>query len=103
MSGFGGVLAWSRRMMVEQRRWLTAEQFNEVYALCAFLPGRNIVNFSVIFGSRFGGPRGALVALAGLMGPPLVLIIIIGALYAHFGDLPVLRRALTALRRRRPD
>ena len=37
--GFGGVLAWSRRMMVEERRWLTPEQFNEAYALCSSCPG----------------------------------------------------------------
>src|SRR5580693_3730135 len=61
LSGFGGVLAWSRRMMVEERKWLTPEQFNETYALCAFLPGGNILNFSVVFGARFGGVRGALV------------------------------------------
>src|SRR6202166_3353285 len=92
--GFGGVLAWSRRMMVEERRWLPPEQFNEAYALCSFLPGPNIVNFSVIFGSRVRGPLGGLVALVGLLGPPMLLIIIIGALYAHYGDLPALRRAL---------
>jgi chromate transporter len=94
LSGFGGVLAWSRRMMVEERRWLTSEQFNETYALCAFLPGPNIVNFSVVFGSRFRGPLGGLIALGGLMGPPVVLVVIIGALYAHYGDLPALRRML---------
>ena len=92
--GFGGVLAWSRRMMVEERRWLTPEQFNEAYALCSFLPGPNIVNFSVIFGSRVRGPLGGLVALVGLLGPPMALIIVIGTLYAHYGDLPALRRAL---------
>ena len=92
--GFGGVLAWSRRMMVEERRWLTPEQFNEAYALCSFLPGPNIVNFSVIFGSRVRGPLGGVTALVGLLGPPMVLIIVIGALYAHYGDLPALRRAL---------
>jgi chromate transporter len=92
--GFGGVLAWSRRMMVEERRWLTPEQFNEAYALCSFLPGPNIVNFSVIFGSRVRGPLGGLVALVGLLGPPMALIIVIGALSAHYGDLPALRRAL---------
>jgi chromate transporter len=92
--GFGGVLAWSRRMMVEERRWLTPEQFNEAYALCSFLPGPNIVNFSVIFGSRVRVPLGGLVALVGLLGPPMALIIVIGALYAHYGDLPALRRAL---------
>src|ERR1700732_2169860 len=92
--GFGGVLAWSRRMMVEERRWLTPEQFNEAYVLCSFLPRPNMVNFSVIFGSRVRGPLGGLVALVGLLGPPMMLIVIIGALYAHYGDLPALRRAL---------
>jgi chromate transporter len=95
--GFGGVLAWSRRMMVEERRWLTPEQFNEAYALCSFLPGPNIVNFSVIFGSRVRGPLGGLTALVGLLGPPMLLIVVIGALYAHYGDLPALRRALVGV------
>jgi chromate transporter len=97
LSGFGGVLAWARRIMVERRRWFTAEQFNEAFALCAFLPGGNMVNFAVIFGARMRGPLGALAALAGLLGPPMVLIIAVGALYAQFGDLPVLRRMLTGV------
>src|SRR6516164_3991988 len=82
LSGFGGVLAWARRIMVERRRWFTAEQFNEAFALCAFLPGGNMVNFAAIFGR---GPFDALAAVAGLLGPPVVLIIAVGALYAHYG------------------
>jgi chromate transporter len=97
LCGFGGVLAWSRRMMVEERRWLTPEQFNELYALCSILPGGNILNFSVIFGSRFRGVPGALVAIAGLLGPPMVLIMIIGAIYTHYGEAPALRRMLTGI------
>lgn len=97
LAGFGGVLAWSRRMMVEQRQWLSAEQFNEAYALCAFLPGPNIINFSVVFGSRVRGALGGLTALAGLMLPPLILVLGIGALYSYYGDLPVLRRMLTGV------
>jgi chromate transporter len=97
LSGFGGVLAWSRRMMVEERRWLTPEQFNETYALCAFLPGGNILNFSVILGARFRGAWGAIAAATGLMGPPLLLVICIGAIYAHYGDLPALRHMLTGV------
>jgi chromate transporter len=97
LAGFGGVLAWSRRMMVEERRWLTPEQFNETYALCAFLPGGNILNFSVILGARFRGAWGAVAAAAGLMGPPLLLVLCIGAIYAHYGDVPALRHALTGV------
>ena len=63
--------------MVEQRRWLTADQFNETFALCAFLPGGNIVNFCVIFGTRTRGPLGAVAALGGLLGPPMILVMIV--------------------------
>jgi chromate transporter len=97
LAGFGGVLAWSRRMMVEERRWLTAEQFNEAYALCAFLPGGNILNFAVIFGARARGALGAVASLAGLLAPPMVLIVMVGALYAYYGNLPALSRALTGV------
>ena len=55
------------------------------------------LNFSVIFGSRFRGPLGGVTALVGLLGPPFVLVMIIGALYAHYGDLPTLRRMLIAV------
>ena len=97
LSGFGGVLAWARRAMVEERGWLTPEQFNEVYAVCTMLPGANIVNFSVVFGSRVRGPLGALAALAGLILPPVVLVIVFAMLYARFGDVPALRHMLTAV------
>ncbi len=97
ISGFGGALPWARRMIVEQRRWMTAEEFNEAFALSQFLPGPNVVNFSVVFGSRFGGVAGAAVALAGLMGPPLVIVTVLAFLYARFGDLEILSRILAGI------
>src|SRR4030081_3166731 len=74
LAGFGGVLYWARRGIVEQHRWMTAEEFNETYALCHFLPGPNIVNLSVVFGSRFRGVAGGIAAFAGLLGPPIVIV-----------------------------
>jgi chromate transporter len=97
LSGFGGVLYWSRRMMVEERRWMTEEEFNEAYALCNFLPGPNIVNFSVVFGRQFRGTAGALVALLGLLGPPFVLVTMFGLLYARYGEIDALQRMFTGV------
>jgi chromate transporter len=94
ISGFGGALPWARRMIVEQCKWMTAEEFNETFSLSQFLPGPNLINFSVVFGSRFGGAAGAAVALTGLLGPPLVIVTILAALYARFGDLAALTRVL---------
>jgi chromate transporter len=97
LAGFGGVLYWSRRMMVDERKWMTAEEFNEAYALCNFLPGPNIVNFSMVFGRQVGGIVGALAALVGLLGPPFVLVTLFGLLYAAYGDIAVLQRILAGV------
>src|ERR1700724_2017102 len=97
LAGFGGVLVWARRGIVDQHRWMTAEEFNETFALCHFLPGPNIVNLSVVFGSRFRGIPGAIAAFAGLLGPPMVVVTILGMLYAHFGEIDALRRTLAGV------
>src|SRR5260221_6955577 len=97
LAGFGGVLVWARRAVVDQHRWMTADEFNETYALCHFLPGPNVVNLSVVFGSRFRGVPGAIAAFAGLIGPPMVIVTILAALYAHFGEIDALRRILAGV------
>jgi chromate transporter len=97
LSGFGGVLAWTYRALVEDKRWLEAREFNELLALSQFLPGPNIINFSVVFGSRLRGIPGALAALFGLLGPPLVLVILMAMLYAIYGDIPQVRAALAGV------
>jgi chromate transporter len=97
LAGFGGVLAFARRGIVDEHRWMTADEFNETFALCHFLPGPNIVNLSVVFGSRFGGIAGGIAAFAGLVGPPMVLVMILAVLYAHFGQLEVLRHILAGI------
>src|ERR1044072_3062839 len=74
LCGFGGGLGWPRRMLVEERKWMTAGEFNDAYALCQFLPGPNVVNLSVVFGRRIRGPLGAAVALLGLLGAPFVML-----------------------------
>src|ERR1700692_1086616 len=97
LSGFGGVLAFARRGIVDEHRWMTAEEFNETFALCHFLPGPNVVNLSVVFGSRFRGVPGSIAAFAGLIGPPMVIVTILAALYAHFGEIDALRRILAGV------
>jgi chromate transporter len=97
LAGFGGVLIWARRGIVEQHGWMTADEFNETYALCHFLPGPNIVNLSVVFGSRFRGIAGGIAAFAGLVGPPMAIATILAALYARFGEIDALRRVLAGV------
>lgn len=97
LAGFGGVLAFARRGIVEEHKWMTAEEFNETFALCHFLPGPNIVNLSVVFGSRFAGIPGGIAAFTGLVGPPMVLVMALAVLYAHYGQLEILRHILAGI------
>ena len=97
LSGFGGTLPWTRRMFVEEKRWMTAEEFNDNYALCQFLPGPNIVNLTAVFGSRTRGWTGALAAWAGFMVLPFALMVTVGVFYAQYGDMDALRRILTGI------
>jgi chromate transporter len=97
LSGFGGTLIWTRRMFVEEKRWLTAEEFNELYALCQFLPGPNIVNLTSVFGSRMRGPTGAMAAWAGFLLVPFCIMLTAGILYERYGDVDAVRRVLSGV------
>jgi chromate transporter len=97
LAGFGGVLVWARRAIVDQHGWMTPEEFNETFALCHFLPGPNIVNLSVVFGARFRGIPGSIAAFTGLLGPPVLIVTALAALYAQYGDVAALRRTLAGV------
>ncbi len=97
LCGFGGVLPWARRMVVEQRRWLTAAEFTDMLALCQFLPGPNVINVSVAMGLRFRGLAGAAACFIGLMAAPMAVVIMLGILFAHFRDVPAVRHGFAGL------
>jgi chromate transporter len=97
LAGFGGVLVFARHAIVDQHRWMTADEFNETFALCHFLPGPNIVNLSMVFGSRLRGIAGGVAAFTGLLLPPTVIMTVLAIVYARFGDVEVLRRILAGI------
>lgn len=94
LCGFGGVLPWARRMLVDTRRWLTAEEFNILLGMCQFLPGPNVVNLAVAVGVRFCGWRGALAGALGLMIAPVLIVLLLGLLYVAYGELPFVQSML---------
>jgi len=99
LSGFGGVMPFARRMIVEQQQWLSEAEFLDVLSLAQFLPGPNIVNVSIIVGRRFRGVAGAFAACSGLLLMPLVIVLALATLYAQFSQVEAVRgmcRAVSA-------
>lgn len=95
--GFGGVLPWARRMIVDQRGWMTPGEFTDLLSLCQFLPGPNVINVSVALGARFHGLGGALSAFSGLMAAPMAIIIALAMVYERYGGIPTVRQAFAGL------
>jgi chromate transporter len=97
LCGFGGIFYWLRRMVVERRRWLTAEEFAEYFGLCSFLPGPGLINLSVLIGRKFQGPLGALAAFTGLLCVPVAIAVSFAALYTRFEYLAAVRSLLSGV------
>jgi len=97
LQGFGGVLAISQTVIVEQKRWLTLEEYVEALALCQLLPGASMCNLALIVGRRFFGWRGAMAALTGLMAVPLAIVLAFTVLYARFAEVPAVSATLRGM------
>lgn len=97
LQGFGGVLTIIQREMVDKRRWLSSQEFTEDWAVSQILPGGNVVNLCIILGNRYFGWRGALAALAGILLPPLVIVLLLATLYNQFVYLPEVAGAVRGM------
>ena len=97
LQGFGGVLAVAQRELVEKKGWLTRDEFVEDWAVAQILPGPNVVNLCLMMGDRYFGLRGALVALAGILAFPLLLVLVLAAAFAGIADLPAAQGALRGM------
>lgn len=97
LQGFGGVLAIVQRELVENKRWLTREEFVEDWAVAQIMPGPNVINISLIIGGRYFGLRGAMAALAGMLSAPLVIVLLLAVAYAHLASHPGVAGALRGM------
>ena len=94
---FGGVMPWAYRVMVEERGWLTPEDFTETIGLCQFLPGPNIGNASVVLGKRWFGIRGSIVAALGLYTLPFLWVLTFAMLYSKYAAHSTVRAMVTGV------
>ncbi|MCG2584004.1 chromate transporter [Massilia sp. TS11] len=97
LQGFGGVLAIVQRELVERKHWLTQEEFVEEWAVAQVMPGPNVINLSMMIGARYFGWRGAGVALAGMLSLPLLIVLVLAAVFAQFAGQPAVEGALRGM------
>ena len=94
LCGIGSVLVWARRVIVDERHWMSEAEFAETLSLCQFLPGPDIANVSIYLGSKFRGALGAIIALLGLTAAPLAVGLVFGTLYLRYPHPAVIQKIL---------
>ncbi|HEY1148020.1 MAG TPA: chromate transporter [Pseudoduganella sp.] len=95
--GFGGVLPFAYRYLVERSRWLSDSEFAQLLSIAQLLPGPTICNLAVIVGQRFAGTGGALAALAGLLVAPFFIVIALGVGYQELATSALFAHALQGM------
>jgi len=90
----GGLSAWARLIIVEQRRWLNDDEFLSALTLCRVLPGPNQLNMAVYVGTRLRGWPGALAALVGLLTLPFLIVLGLAVIYFNYHHMPQVKSFL---------
>ncbi len=78
----GGVVAYEREYLVRDSKWLSDEDFLATLEISETLPGLNSINIAVIVGDNLRGIPGAIASVLGLMIPGVVIVMVLGVLWA---------------------
>ena len=93
----GGIIAYERILLVEKRKWLTADEFMAYLAISQTMPGLNSVNLAVITGDYLRGIKGSIVALLGLILPGSAIVLLLGFVYTALTDHAITVLLLTGI------
>src|SRR5262245_22898768 len=100
LQSFGGGASTTlliQRTFIERRRWLTIEEFTHLWGLCLLTPGINLIAVTALIGKRFGGTRGIVASLAGLLLPSAAITCLLAALFVRVEHTAVARAALRGI------
>jgi chromate transporter len=92
--GAGGGIVWARRIAVDQRRWISEEEFADIVSLCQFMPGPNVVGIAVCVGAKLRGAIGAIAAVLGFLLIPWTIGFASGVWFLQYAHLAVIRNIL---------
>src|SRR5262245_5330853 len=87
--GPAGQIALMQRMLIDERRWLTQEQFLHALNFCMLLPGPEAMQLATWTGWRLHGWRGGLTAGLLFVMPGALVILLLSMLYADYGKVPL--------------
>lgn len=87
VGGLPSIVPELHRLIVENNRWLTEQQFTDFFAISQAAPGPNML-FVTLVGWQMAGWSGALAATLAMVGPTCVLTFYMTRVWDRFKDAP---------------
>lgn len=87
--GPAGQIAMMHRVFVDERKWLSEEQYLAALNFCMLLPGPEAMQLATYTGWKLHGWRGGLIAGLLFVLPGVLVILALSILYAMLGKLPM--------------
>ncbi|MEP1441449.1 MAG: chromate efflux transporter [Hyphomicrobiales bacterium] len=87
--GPAGQIALMHKVVVEEKRWLSEQQYLSALSFCMLLPGPEAMQLATYAGWRIKGVMGGLIAGLLFVLPGALVILLLASLYAAYGTLPL--------------
>ena len=97
---FGGPaaqIALMHRELVEERKWVTEAEYLSALSFCMLLPGPEAMQLATWIGWRLRGVPGGLLAGLLFVLPGALVVLVLSAIYAAFGQLPLVAALFTGV------
>jgi chromate transporter len=98
---FGGPaaqIALMHKELVEDRPWLTEQQFLRALSFCMLLPGPEAMQLATYAGWRLKGVPGGLIAGLLFVAPGAALIFALALGYAAYGNMPAIQAVFLGIK-----
>lgn len=99
--GFGGPaahIALMQNEIVQKRKWLTDQEFLDLYSATNFIPGPNSTEMAIHIGYRFAGWRGLFMCGLAFILPAFFIVGGFAWAYVTYGSMPEVRSILYGIK-----
>jgi chromate transporter len=83
-----------QQAFIDRQGWITREEYLHLWGLCVFVPGVNMISFTVLVGQKLGGVRGIIASLGGLLLPSAAITCLLAAIFKHIQDVKAVQAVL---------